>query len=91
MAVSAHSFVLAFPQFQDSPVSLVEVKLAEARRRVNTAVWGALADDGVSYLTAHLMTAQPAGESARKAGGDGAYFREYERLKRIVAQGYRVT
>jgi hypothetical protein len=80
-------------------VSLVEVKLAEARRRVNTAVWGALADDGVSYLTAHLMTAQPAGESARKAGGGGAtqfnnessYFREYERLKRIVAQGYRVT
>ena len=99
MAVTAHSFRLAFPQFQGAPTSLIEAKLAEARRRINAAVWGALEDDGVSYLTAHLLTAQPAGESARKASGGGAtsfneestYYREYVRLKRIVAQGYRVT
>lgn len=93
MAVTARQFVLEFPEFADAPESLIEAKLAAAKRRINSDVWGTLEDDGVRYLTAHLLSVHPAGESARKARRDGEteYYHEYRRIMLIVTPRGRVT
>lgn len=98
MAVTYHQFVAEFPEFSRAPETMIEAKIAQATRRIDSDVWGAVADDGVRYLAAHLLSMHPASESARKAGGgatsfndESTYFREYRRLMRMVAVGFRVT
>jgi len=93
VAVTAHQFRLEFPEFYDTAEALIDSKLAAAARRINSAVWGALEDDAIKYLAAHLLSVHPAGESARKAQRDGKseYYKEYRALMLIVTPRGRVT
>ncbi len=100
MAVGFSSFIVAFPEFSKAPKTLVEAKLAEARRSIDTAVFGGKADDAISYIAAHLLSMSSFGQHSRliprtaKATRDEAlttYEREYRRLVRQATSGFRVT
>lgn len=100
MAVNYETFIEGFPEFAEVEKPYVERKIAEATRQVDTAVWRDKADDGISYLAAHLLALSPFGQNARlvppnaKATRDEAlttYEREYQRMVRMVASGFRVV
>lgn len=100
MAVDHTTFVAAFPAFKKTARETVEVKIAEAERQIDRAVWGELADDGIGYLAAHLLAMMPGGEHARliprnakPVRGEAltTYERQYKRLVKMVASGFRVT
>lgn len=96
MAVSAAQLAERHPELADAPSTLVEAKLAEALRRIDTAVWGDLADDGQAALAAHLIAMSPFGTNAQLRAGAGAnqtsiYFSTYEDLRRQVGTAHRVV
>ena len=93
MAVTIADIKASFPALATAPDELVQIKLDEATLRVNVDAWGNRADMGVHYLTAHLVTLDPAGVKARKVNstGESVYLAEYNRLLRAVASGFRVT
>jgi len=100
VAVSFSTFVVSFPAFKRTERPVVEAKIAEATRQVDAAVWGALADDGIGYLAAHLLAMMPGGEHARLVPKNAkpirgealtTYERQYKRLVRQVASGFRVV
>lgn len=55
MTVTVSTLKARFPEFESVDSATVEVYLAEASRSHNVTQWGAKSDDGLSYLTAHLM------------------------------------
>lgn len=89
MAVTVQRFLKAFPTFKKSPKELVEQKLLAAGLRVEAATWGALADQGVMYLTAHLLSDSPDGEQARlkKENRVTMYLLEFQRMRKEVTLG----
>ncbi len=101
MAIGYDGFIERFPEYRDGvDRRLVEAKLAEARLQVNVTVWGTKADLGIGYLAAHLLSASPGGQHARLIPANAkpvrgealtTYEREYLRLMRTVAHGFRVT
>lgn len=56
MAVTADSFKAKFPEFACLDDAVINRWLTEASSYVNATQWGAKADDGICYLTAHLLT-----------------------------------
>ena len=56
MTVTASSFKAALPEFASVDDAVVERWLAEATRHHSTTQWGPKSDDGLIYLTAHLIT-----------------------------------
>lgn len=100
MAVSYETFVEGFPEFAKAPKTLVDRKIVEASRLVDREVWRDKADDGISYLAAHLLSMSPFGQHARlvppnsKVTREDAlttYERQYLALRRMVASGFRVV
>jgi hypothetical protein len=90
------SFLASFPEFSECDVAVVDAKLAEASRRIDTTVWEQWSDDGHGQLTAHLLANSPLGNSAKlqaKGGKDPktVYEGEFNRLQRMVACGIRST
>ena len=67
--------------------AVVGAALASATARVDTAL--ASADDRVFYLTAHLLSIDPAGQMSRLESDNArtTYLEEYERLCREAAGG----
>ena len=55
MAVTAADVKTIATEFAAVDNSRVEIFIAQAERRTNRGAWGAKADDGVIYLTAHLL------------------------------------
>lgn len=64
MAVTPSSIKLLFPELEDVPDERVELFIEMAERRVSREAWGVRADDGVRYLTAHLLTQSAKGAKA---------------------------
>lgn len=96
MAVTLADFRTAHPEFSAAPDALVERCLGEAHDRVPENVWGPKRDAGIRYLAAHLITITPGGLDMRVGYGGqdkigDLYDREFRRLKRSVAHGFRVT
>lgn len=99
MAVTVRQIVAKFPEFRNTPESVISLCLAEAVSCVNTTVWGPKADLGVQYLTAHLLHIRPSGEPARTARSvgrngqptDDPYKTRYDALKSQATFGFRVT
>lgn len=73
-----------FPELADVPDEKVERFIGMAERSVSRDAWGARADDGVSYLTAHLLT--QSGKGAGAAPGPVASVSVGE-----VSQSYAVS
>lgn len=55
MAVTADTVRETFPEFDGCSDTAVERWLAHAARRVNETQWAGMYDDGVLWLTAHLL------------------------------------
>lgn len=93
MAVTEDSFKGEFPQYATS--SRVAQCLAQAEIRVGEA-WGELRDEGIKYLTAHLLAIDPLSESATRATaangaanfGKTTWLTEFERLQACARAGF---
>lgn len=71
MTVNATNFKARFSEFACLDDDTVTRWLAEATRYINTTQWGGKADDGLAYLTAHLIVtfeADAIGEDEPGAG-----------------------
>lgn len=99
MAWTVDTFVAAYPEFAEERRDTVTAKLAEAVRRVNATVWGAMQDDGVALLAAHLleMNARPYRDADGnwhttlvRPDGQTQYLQEFKRIERLVGLAHRV-
>lgn len=87
---SAADFTLRFPEFGEQPQAVIEGALAEATRSTDAQVWGTFQDDGILYLTAHLLAARtvqlglqigsPAGSPTGMGLDSTLHGQEYRRL-----------
>lgn len=86
-------FRARFPAFSRASDPLISDRLDTAERRTPVAIWGALQEDGVKYLTAHLLTLEPEARDLAKGErpGESVYLRERQILERIVSSGHRVA
>lgn len=97
MAVTTASFLARFPEFARAPRGLIEGAIADAIVQIDRCVFRDKADAATQFLAAHMVANNPLGEVARleKKGADGepmtTYLYEFNRLKRIVTSGFRVT
>jgi hypothetical protein len=58
MAVTSTTFLTRFPEFSNLETAVVEGAIAEAQRFCSSEVWGDQHDDGVNYLSAHLLASR---------------------------------
>src|SRR5690606_17941828 len=65
MAVTPEDVRAIAPELDSVPTDLIERFIAMAERRVNRKAWGARADDGVTFLAAHLLTMRKRGASGQ--------------------------
>jgi hypothetical protein len=94
VAVSVQSFKNAFSEYRKADDAEVQAKLNFARQRIDETVWGDKYDQGVMYLTAHLLAVAPAGQNAKlkpENAGNTIYKQEYTALKRAVTFGFRTA
>lgn len=92
MTVSLHTFRDEYPEFRNTADTEVTRKLARAKNRVRSNIWGDLTDEGVGLLTAHLLALAPAGQNARLDPKTMTmYMPEYKKLQRVVTFGLRVA
>ena len=90
MAVTAQTIKDRFDQFDDLDADVIDLAIAESERRINRGQWGpSKADDGVSYLTCHLLTLGQKGDAlapgpmtSKRVGGVAAAFATPEIFKR---------
>lgn len=89
MAVSVRKLKAEFPEFRDTDPVLIQRAIRDATLQIESSVWGAKADAGISYLAADIITSGPHGEQARlkKDSNVTTYKDHYERLKRQVTVG----
>lgn len=89
MTVSVNRFRKAYPEFRDTSDELCSQKLAFAELRTAPSVWGALTEQGIMVLAAHLLSVSPEGQKARLATAPDktVYQLEWERMKREVTFG----
>ncbi len=64
MAVTAATIKNRFSEFSGVIDGDVEILIAEAQRQMSESNWGSKFDDGVSWLTAHLLLNLPKGITA---------------------------
>jgi len=58
MAVTSTTFLSRFPEFSNLELAVVEGAIAEANRFCAIEVWKTQHDDGVNYLSAHLLASR---------------------------------
>jgi hypothetical protein len=85
-------FQARFPEFQDTPTTMVSAALNDAALQIDSLVWGNLAGVGHGYLTAHRLAMSPFGQQARLVQKDGSttYQKHFRDLVGIVGSGFRV-
>jgi hypothetical protein len=90
MAVTAESFLLAYPEFKTLPAedtTLVAAMLARAERRVGNMWRADLRDDIVELTCAHMLSLTPSGRNAQlsEPGSPTAYQRDLKCLMKANA------
>jgi len=73
MAVTYDSFIILFPDFITAVVAeqdRITAYIAQASNSVPSSVWGDWTDEGISYLTAHILSL--ANQAGSGAGGSGS-------------------
>ena len=71
MAVTSVSFKIAFPEFSEVSDTLVDAKIGESQRELDSGAFGDIYDDAVSYLTAHKLAISPYGQQLQLVSDDG--------------------
>ena len=95
MTVDADSIRADFEEFSDLTDAQIDPKIADAVAIVSVSTWGTLVDQGVKYLTAHLIAMSPLGEQAKLDLDEDdedatVYLQHYKRLMRQLAAACRV-
>src|SRR5688500_17508844 len=96
MALTVADFKARFPELSEAPDDLIEAKLAQALRSIDTNVWGDLSDDGQGQYAAHLLALGPYGAAAGFRLGGGAnqrtiYQTDFEEMQRRVGIAHRLV
>lgn len=84
-------------RFPEAPTDdvVVQARLDEAELEIDATVWGAMAETGHGYLTAHRLGMTPYGRDARieKKGGEvtTTYGELFDALVKRVGTAYRVV
>jgi len=63
VAVTPSDVKAKLPEFTSLNDSIIQLCLDAAERRVNLCAWGDLADDGILYLTGHLLKLREQGDA----------------------------
>ena len=64
MAVTAQNIKDKFDEFDELDTTVIDAAIAEAGRRINAGQWGeSKADDGLTWLTAHLLKLTQKGDA----------------------------
>lgn len=92
-------FLIQFPEFEAVDTAQIDAFLAAALLEIDADIWGAKADQGQAYLTAHKLALSPFGNGTRQVPkdymrtphGTTTYGAEYDALVRQVSHGYRVA
>ena len=85
MALTAAEFVARFPEFGTVDAAVISRWIDEAGRSHNSAQWGGKSDDGLAYLTAHLIVTFGPDACGEGAAGPVSSEREGQ-----IAVGYAV-
>ena len=62
MAITSTDIKDKWDEFDALSTAKITAAIAEAGRRVNTTQWGSRADDGLKYLTAHILKHEKLGD-----------------------------
>lgn len=93
-APSSATFLEHYPEFNATPVALINVKLAEAARRTNADIFQSadLAQDAVMLRCAVLLLASPHGHKLRSEKPDQVFAWEFSlrQLQTAATMGLRV-
>lgn len=93
------TFRIQFAEFNGVSDALVQAMLNAAALEIDVAIWGAKADQGQAYLTAHKLASSPFGQNAKTIAnakvttgefGATTYYNTYKMLVRQVSSGFRV-
>ena len=89
MALDVATFKARRPEFNPTPIDVVQVALDEAARECDPRLFGDRIDDAVGLLTAHKLSASPFGQQARLESDDTktTYWVEYERIAQQAGGG----
>ena len=89
MALSRATFLVTFPEFENTATTLVDAKLAEALAQMHVATWGDLLEQGQGYLAASLLQNAPKGQNSRLQSNTASstYRAEYERIRALIRPG----
>ena len=92
MAVDKTTLRARFPEFTNTPDSLVDASIADAKLMVDSVYYGTRYDMAVTYYAAHLIAVNPLGEMARldKKADTTTYWLLFESVKRATGTGFRV-
>lgn len=94
MAVTVQNFKNAFSEYRKTDDEEIKAKIRFAQQRINSSLWGDKYDQGVMYMTAHLLAVAPAGKNAKMKPENMAktvYWHEYTALKNSVTYGFRTA
>ena len=93
MAVTVAKFTNAFPEFRKADSAEVAAKIGFATDQIADGTWGKTTDQGIMYLTAHLLVIAAQGQQARLRAENRAtpYGVQYEILKSQVTFGLRTA
>jgi hypothetical protein len=93
VSLTAEQFLDAYPEFETAPEDLLNTKLAEALGELNAAVYGSKLDAAHGWLTAHKIASSPYGRNLRQQDdeSESVYWKEYARIRRLVAPRAIVT
>lgn len=93
MTISRADFLAEFAEFSGASTALVDAKLAAALIRTPDSIWDDLQDEGIKYLTAHLLALSPFARELKLVQDDGTtiYSKQRAELESIVSSGFRVT
>jgi len=92
-APSVSTFLLSYPEFAKAPSGLVALKLAEAARRTNSAVYGLeQAQDALMLRAAVLLSTSPNARALKLVSDEQAMMWEVQlyEMQRTAAMGLRV-
>lgn len=91
--IATSDFLARFPEFEGTPVTLIEQCISEAYLELDPSVWNAALDTGAKYLAAHKIALSPFGIQAKLVSkmGDTTYNQHFQQLVKKVAFGFRST
>lgn len=86
------AFLIAHPEFSQVNPTLIDATLAQATRRADPRVFGAVTDDYIGWLTAKLLAESPEGLGTRlEPGVTSVYAQQCDLLIQEAGAGIAIV